>query len=168
MKSSRSFSTPTRNAEAARTTLALQPPVKRKVLELSWGVQPLAESVPAREEAPNPYRQLDLRELIRRCRTLTHQERTAMRLLLAGRRKTQLAEVLKVSPARITAICKKAFAKLRVFGEQQVEKRKAALENEARYAFWETTQVYIYRKPRHCPEGKERCKRTGICPFATR
>lgn len=37
---------------------------------------------------------------------------------------------------------------------------------QAREAFHEDQQRCRYYPPRHCPRGRERCRKTGICPFA--
>ena len=146
----------------------LQPQEVRRALEISLD-QCIFEQWSLQQEAPrNPYRRLDVRELIRLCRTLTTQERKALHALLEGASRAQVARQHGVSPARVSALLKRAYAKLRVYGEVMVRRQQAKLENDIREAYLETTRQVGYRPPMHCPRGRERCRRTGVCPYASR
>ena len=146
----------------------LQPEEVRRVLEVSLDQRVFEQWSPQQDAPQNLYRQLDIRELIRLCRTLSAIERKAVRALLEGTSKGVLAEALGISPTRLAALLKRAFAKLRAYGELRVRRQKALLEADIKEAYLESTRQRAYRPPTHCLKGKERCARTGQCPYASR
>jgi len=104
-----------------------------------------------------------------------HQLHVARRILLRGVSPQEVAWELSLTKRAVQRTWEGSRGPLRAALEESVRqslsRHKAAAS--ARISNTDLAAVYAqevnrraYHPPKHCPEGQERCRLTGVCPFA--
>jgi DNA-binding CsgD family transcriptional regulator len=102
--------------------------------------------------------------------SVSPRQREVARLHLWGYTLAEVAQCLDIPVSTARSRWRSARRHLqRALGDLwavEVADRPAEITSEqAQELFREEQQRCCYHPPRHCPRGKERCRKTGICPF---
>ncbi|MFO8081484.1 MAG: sigma factor-like helix-turn-helix DNA-binding protein [Armatimonadota bacterium] len=104
---------------------------------------------------------------------VSRRQREVARLYLFGHSTAEIAQVLSVPRTTVQSRWRRARERLQeALREVQIEdwltmpSASARISDEAvRLTFHDDQHRPRYHPPTHCPTGRERCAKTGVCPF---
>jgi len=151
-----------------------------------WGPgqssRPGGMTVPPSERKPPAFLLPHIARLLADSDLTRHQLHVTRRILLRGLSPQEVAWELSVTKRAVQRTWERSRGALRAALQESVRRRleargsrleTATTKVSARISNTDLAAVYAqevnrraYHPPRHCPQGRERCRLTGVCPFA--
>jgi hypothetical protein len=129
------------------------------------------------QSRPDPATAPSLQALIARlivaANIVSRHQREVARLYLFGHSTVEIAEILNVPRTTVQSRWRRARERLQEALRElplaewmALPSPSAQISSEAAgAAFRDQQHPPRYRAPKHCPEGRERCAVTGVCPY---